>query len=90
MIEDRAEWERTLQLILQLPERERAHHALGVGLMQSLRLADITRRPEDLAYAQEVASRIYAAAPPERQEQFHRWFQPGGLLTLWPNLDKSR
>ena len=87
MIEERAERERIIRLILQLPEHEYALHALGSGLMQSLRRADIRRTPEDLAYGCEVARRIYEAAPPERQEQFREWFAPGGLLALWSGRD---
>ena len=83
MTQDPTERERVIHLLLQLPEKEAALHALGAGLMQSLRWADIHRTPEDLAYGQEVARRIYEAAPPERRDQFREWFGPNGLLRLW-------
>ena len=78
-----AERECVLQLLSQLPEKEYALYALGWGLLQSLRQADLRRSPEDLAYGQEVARRVYEAASPERQARFGEWFGPDGVLRLW-------
>jgi hypothetical protein len=77
------EFDGTVRLLHQLPEREYALYRLGMCLHMSFKLADINRTPADRAYVAEVARRIDEVASPEGREQFARWLEPGGVLRLW-------
>jgi hypothetical protein len=83
MTEFGEDFDETVRLLHQLPEKQYALYRLGAALHQSFRLADISDTPADRAYVAEVARRVNEVTSPEGHEQFARWLEPGGVLRLW-------
>ena len=60
------EFDGTVRLLHQLPEREYALYRLGMCLHMSFKLADINRTPADRAYVEEVAETHRRSRQPGR------------------------
>jgi hypothetical protein len=71
------------RLVEELPEKEYALFRLGLAVFQSIRLADIDRTDEDVAYVQTLTRYLRRVATPKDHARFGRWFRRGGVLALW-------
>lgn len=79
------ERDRVIKLLAQLPEEDYALFRLGQGLRRSLWAAGINGTEADMAYIQEVATRIRTELLPNEVEDMQRWMAPGGALR-WSEL----